>query len=245
MQKFAIANQIESGLTRPDGFQDFCRVVAANPAEWLEFSYRIRSRKIFREAMIHAVGQFYTTEMQQQILNMRVEIFRVIQIKAKELKEQVKTFIMNVQSYYPAEIQRTVTTGYADTDNIGRASYANDIFHWIGLSALRQYISQEAIMSIENKDFGYTLVENISKGGNAYLTKEDLEGFHQIFPMTGKAKDVMEKKIGEIKKHLKPWTGTLLKNRAALDTESYPTGYFTCSIMEEKDYPFEDFSEGL
>ena len=245
MQKFAIANQIENGLTSPDSFQDFCRVVAADPAEWLEFSYRIRSRKIFREAMIHAVGQFHTAEMQQQILSMRVGIFRVLQIKANELKEQVKAFIMNVQSYYPAEIQRRVTTGYADTDNIGRASYANDIFHWIRLSALRQYISQEAIMSIDSNDFGYKLVENISKGGNAYLTKEDLEGFHQIFPMTGKAKDVMEKKIGEMKKHVKPWTGALLTNRAALNTELYPTGYFTCSVVKEKDYPFENFSGGL
>lgn len=171
---------------------------------------------------------------------MQPEIFEVVQRKANELKEQVKTFILNVQSYYPAELQRTVTTGYADTDNIGRASYANDIFHWIGLSALRQYISQEAIMSVDSKNFGYQLLEKISQGGDAYLTRIELEGFHQLFPMTGKAKDVMEKKIGEMKKHLKPWASILLTNRAGLDIEQYPTGYFTCTSVDAEDYPFKE-----
>ena len=100
-------------------------------------------------------------------------------------------------------------------------------------------------MSVDSKDFGYKLVESISKGGDTYLAKSDLEGFHQLFPMTGKAKDVMEKKIGETKKHLKPWTSQLLKNRSNLDIELYPTGYFTCTSVDAKDYPFEDFGEGL
>ena len=134
-------------------------------------------------------------------------------------------------------MQRTATTGYADTDNIGRNSYSNDIFLWMALTIYRHAVSYEAFAAIDDKDMGYDLVARIAKGGDNYCTMDECKPFFQLFPMTAKATDVVKRNIKEFKDHVKPWAAVLTRSCAEYGPN---IGHFTCTNVIEDDYPFKE-----
>jgi hypothetical protein len=178
--------------------------------------------------------------MKETTPDMTALIYEIVEYKSKDIKERVKLFFQNVLSYYPVELHRQAVSGYADTDNIGRNSYSNDIFSWMALTVYRHYISQEVITALDGEDMGYDLISKIRKSSEAYLSKEECEPFYGVFPMTAKAKEVVERKLKEIKDHVKTWADSLLKNNSEMDIETQSKLYFTCVQVEEDDYPFED-----
>lgn len=186
--------------------QTFYRSIAAKPAAWLDFAYRIRSGHIFKEALIHAAGQFNTPEMQMAMsTTMKKPILAVLEAKAKMLMDGVKMSQLQMLSYYPRTIQRELKVGLAEQDNIGRASYSNDIMTWIALVAFRHYVGQNVASDHTHhaEDMGYSYVYLISEGGDRYLDKPALQDFHRLFPMTQKGTSVLENRLTEIKEYVK------------------------------------------
>ena len=110
-----------------------------------------------------------------------------------------------VRSCYPSHLQREKTVGRADRDSSGRASYSNDVFSWIGLSCLRHYFAQNLCFdnTHNGEDMGYEIVMTIQEGGDAYLNKPQLDGFHNLFPMSRKGTSVVEYKVNEMKEFIK------------------------------------------
>ena len=112
---------------------------------------------------------------------------------------------MKILSYYPQYMQRELTVGYAEKDNIGRASYQNDIFSWIGLVAFRHFAAQNVAddKTHHAADLGFAYVSTINAGEDRYLDRSALSEFHRFFPMTQKGTKVVEDRITEIKEHVK------------------------------------------
>ena len=186
--------------------QTLHRSIASDPAVWLDFAYRIRSKVIFREALIHAAGQYNTPTLQQAIKdNMKSNIAYIVNKRGKILQNGVKTSLRKVLSYYPPSMQRTLTLGLADIDHIGRSSYSNDIMSWMALTVFRHYISQHVAndQTHHADDMGYALISVMGQGGDQYLDKGALNSFHQLFPMSNRGAAVVESKLADIKEEVK------------------------------------------
>ena len=181
------------------------RAIAADPACWLEFASRIKSKLIYREALIHAVGQFYTERMQKALRTLEPKTVEVLRKKTDILVDGLKNAQLKMISYFPPQLTRQLTVGYADHDNIGRSSYANDIFVWISVVVFRQFVSQSAIMdrTHQKEDMGYKVFSMLRTGGPSYLARDDLNDFYSHFPMTDKGKNVMESWLTSTKEHVK------------------------------------------
>jgi len=198
-----VTNPIEATLLSTG--QLIQRTIANNPAIWLQFAFRIRSRIIFREALIHAAGQYKTPPVQDNIGILDPVVATLLHKKGKALQEAMRFAEKKILSYYPTHLQREKTVGRADKDSIGRASYANDVMSWIALIVLRHFFAQALADDETNhsSDMGKELVDAVMHGGDAYLDKAMLEGFHTYFPMSPKGNNVLEAKISEMKDFIK------------------------------------------
>lgn len=196
--------------------QTLHRSIADNPIKWLDLAYRIRSRILFREALIHATGQYNTENVKKNVDKMQAPVRDLLHKKGQALREAVRLAEKRILSYYPTHLQREKTVGRADKDSIGRGSYANDIMSWIGLIVLRHFFAQTVADDAGHNapDMGKELVDAIMKGGDAYLNRHVLDQFHAYFPMSNKGNSVLEGKIEEMKEFIKKFVVVRTRHRS-------------------------------
>ena len=212
--------------------QTLQRCIAQDPAVWLDFAYRIKSKVVFREALIHAAGQYNTQEMQLAIKKtMKTSIVSIVDKRGKMLQDGVKMAVRKVLSYYPPSMQRSLTVGLADIDKIGRHSYSNDIMSWLALTGFRHYISQHVAndQTHHAPDMGYALFTVLDKGGDHYLDKTALNEFHRLFPMSSRGTAVVESKLSDIKEETKKFVKVSLARMSTCRLKTFEHGLITCS----------------
>jgi hypothetical protein len=183
------------------------RALASEPGAWLGLSLRLHSRFLFRESVIHAVGQYNTDKVSIYYKTtdhgVPKEVLDLITKKHNILHDGLKTAQMKMLSYYPQNLHRDLTVGLADRDRIGRNSYSNDIFGWMALNMFRHFISQNlaADETHHANDNGYAFFKVMAEGGEAYLRPPQLQGFYNHFPMTEKGKNVVNGHVLHLKEH--------------------------------------------
>jgi hypothetical protein len=176
------------------------------------FAERIKSRSIFKQALIHGVGQFNMASIRDAIADNTVSepILAVLERKAQAVVNGVAQAQRCMASYYPAALMREKTVGRVDRDNIGRADYGNDILMWIALCVFRHWLSDQlaADHTHHATDMGYALMKVINEAGNAYLSRQVLQHqFHARFPMSPKGMACVEHRLMEIKANVAQWAG--------------------------------------
>ena len=188
--------------------QTLYRAIATAPAGWLGFALRIKSKVIYREAMIHAVGQYNTNDMATAMTQLDARVAAIVTKKAGKLSEAVKDAMMRVMTFFPSQMLRSNVHNLANIDHFGRNSYSNDNLSWMAVTFFRQYLAQHIAgdKSHNAEDMGFALIKAIGDGGDGYLDKNYLEQFHQYFPMSNRAKAVVENKINEVKESVKVFT---------------------------------------
>ncbi|RMY24890.1 hypothetical protein D0867_01079 [Hortaea werneckii] len=214
--------------------------IANRPAPWLILAYKIHSRNLFRESIIHAAGKYNTEEIQKEIVNMPEDVADLLHRKGRTLREAVKMAEKRILSYYPTHLQREKTVGRADKDSIGRASYSNDVMSWIGLVVLRHFFTQLLADDATHNapDMGKELVDAVMQGGDTYLDKGIMDQFHAYFPMSQKGASVLENKVSDMKESIKKFMADLHKNESMLDTKTFKIAHFTCVKVFQHEYPF-------
>lgn len=226
-----ISESVDIALLRQG--QVLFRSIAANAIAWSDLSFRVRSPSIFKEALIHLVGQWNRlSQTDRDTIN--PEVFKICQRKHDELNIMKQAIEIRILGHYPGVVQRQALS------NPGRMSYSNDIYMWMVLSLFRHWFSQ-SICEQRNflcKDGGATLYRQIGEGGYAYLDRKILEGFHTYFPMSGKGMSVLENHLSVYKQELKPFVSELLTHRSQLDIIKEPVPYLTCCVIEKSDYPW-------
>lgn len=219
------------------------RSIASNPAPWLDFSSRLRSKTLWRESLIHGAGRFNSAEIQDAMrhADLHSSVIAILTEKASLLKNLAKRTESTLLSYYPETLQRTKTVGRADRDSIGRASYANDIMAWLGLTVWRHWLAQQVCndMTHNSADMGHEFFRLISKAGESYLDRNQLRQFHEYFPMSGKGESVIENRISELKQDGQGMVKKVLVNESQLDVDKYPTNHLTCTWVGPDDYPWD------
>lgn len=223
--------------------QNLYRAIAENPTGWLVFADRIRSRAIFKEAMIHACGCYNTDKIQTAIHdgNMSEAIVAIMERKAQEILNGVSTTTRRLSSYYPISLTRVATVGRIDKDNTGRADYGNDILGWMALSVFRHWLGDMMAMDHTShaKDMGFFFMQLISQGGNAYLNRQLMQqSFHAKFPMSPKGMNAVEFRLTEIKHNVKDYVKGYFNRTCQLDLARYPVKHYTHINIAAEDFPW-------
>ena len=203
-----ITRPIEATLL-PTG-QNLYHAISTLPTPWLTFAYRIKSKAIFKEALIHAAGQWNTAGVQEAVADGRLppKVLEILEAKANFIRSGVIMAERHLASYYPSMLMRERTVGLVGSDNIGRANYANDIIMWMALTVFRHWCSDMMAtdQTHNSRDMGYGFMRAISIGGNEYLSRDVLQNqFHQRFPMSHKGMACVEHRLNEIKDIVKQW----------------------------------------
>jgi hypothetical protein len=111
---------------------------------------------------------------------------------------------------------------------------------WMAICFYRQWFAQ-AISDGRNRlssDGGYKFYHQIGTGGQAYLNHESFKNFHQYFPMSSKACNILEANMNIIKEDVKKFVADILINRSSVDLKSYPVQWLTCALILPEDSPW-------
>ena len=207
--------------------------VASNPTAWAELGRRVHSPTIFREGVIHMIGRWNNMSDASKE-DLHSDIRRVCEQKHRELDVAKEAIEMRILGHYPAFLCRNAV------DRPGRPTYANDIYMWMAICFFRQWFAQ-AISDGRNRvasDGGYGFYQDLGEGGQAYLGHEAFKNFHQYFPMSSKACNVLEANMSVMKEDIKPFVKDLLANRVNVDSSNYPLQWLTCGLVIKEDYPW-------
>ena len=89
-----------------------------------------------------------------------------------------------------------------------------------------------------SEDGGALFYRQIAAGGQAYLDRQALEGFHQYFPMSAKGAAVFTNHLTKYKDEVRHFVADLVVNRAQLDTDKHPLPYLTSLQVDREDMPW-------
>ena len=135
--------------------QTLFQAIASNPIAWVDVGYRLESKVIFRDAMTHLVGRYREfiskpskTEGggglprgESLLASLPAPVRELVEDKALGLQEICQNVEQMLVTYYPAGLHRAAVSNRVARDDIGRASYATDIFVWMALALFRHYIA--------------------------------------------------------------------------------------------------------
>lgn len=190
--------------------------VAKYPILWSNFAFKIHSSVIFKDAVTHLVGKWkLIPEKERDKLEEAVK--NVCLVKVIDFQHQKRAAEVRMLGRYPSALLKSgerVGIKRGATGNPSRSVYANDIYGWMALSLFRQWFSQ-VICEGNNylaKDGGYRFYKALHSGGMAYLTDVDLGNFYHYFPMSDKAKSVMDNHIILMKDEVKDYAAPLMVN---------------------------------
>ena len=207
--------------------------IRGNPTAWAELGRRVHSPTIFREGVCHLVGR-WNTMSEEDKNEMNEDIRRVCDKKVKDLNVAKEAIEMRVLGHYPAFLCRSAS------DRPGRPSYANDIYMWMAICFFRQWFAQAISDGRTHmaEDGGYNFYNALARGGQAYLHHEDFRNFHQYFPMSSKACNVLEANMGVLKEDVKQFVADLVKVRIHLKPEENDINWLTCALVDKEDFPW-------
>ena len=169
------------------------------PPLYIEFASRIRSEIIFRECMIHLVGNWGVLRNNPQVskrLRLIPGMRALIEKYHRALLKKGKELELAVMACYPGDMAAP-----ADDRPIKREAYARDILIWMALTFFRHWLANRLLLNKGRHapDGGYGLYKQLGAGGDACMDRQVILQFHKKFPTTMKALNVLGSHVGEIK----------------------------------------------
>jgi hypothetical protein len=127
----AIRQSVDISLMRQG--QMLYRSIAANPVEWGNLAVRIQSPTMFKEAVIHLVGKWNSickADRKRLTPSLRV----LCKAKHQYWDMAKRAAEVRVLGHIPEVLW------HRPGQDMGRTSYSNDIYMWIGLCLFRQWV---------------------------------------------------------------------------------------------------------
>ncbi|KAI9843285.1 MAG: hypothetical protein M1837_006500 [Sclerophora amabilis] len=226
-----VSESIDISLLRQG--QVLFRSIASNAMAWSKLANRVKSPSMFREAVIHLVGQWQAIPETDRAL-LDVEVRDLCRRKYQQLDLQKQAIEIRILGHYSDSLQRLASA------NPGRNSYSNDIYGWMSVALFRHWFTQCICegRGRGGQDGGAALYRQIGAGSHAYLTRQDMNTFHQYFPMTSKGSTCLEGCLTSYKEDLKPFVAELLKHRSEVDVSGGPLDHLTCCEVSKADLPW-------
>jgi len=211
--------------------QALYRSIQQKPFKWGDLALRLCCPKITGECVVHLVGQWKHIPMEKKA-NMPCKLRELCERKLYELEELKAQTEHDIAAFVPLKVQRQEIS-----NRTSRASYCNDVFEFIAISAWQMYLSESFVIGRGrmSADGGWGWYSQLWAGGDAYLTQEDMKAFHAHFAMSARATNTVYKNIGEIKEAIKTVIKPLMTNKSNLDRTENPVNYFTCTSVTDQD----------
>lgn len=210
------------------------RSIAANPSPWANLAIRIHSPTIFRESVIHLVGKWnQMTDTERKILSPGIR--ELCERKYAEMQLQKQAIEIRILGYYPEMLHRRAT------DNIHRASYANDVYMWMALAFYRQWFSQAISEGRHHiaPDGGAAFYRAIGAAGAAYMDIRAQASFQLHFPMSQKGMRIIQHHINNLKHDVKEFVADLLVHNSQIEIkEGEELAHLTCCVVKKEDMPW-------
>lgn len=119
------------------------RSISDAPLQWAALSFRIRSETVFREAIIHAVGQ-WTTLANDVIAgtynSIPASVLHVVRQKAYALMDVKRVTECRIMGYYPPHLHKPLPYPSAAAPKI--TDYGTDILAWMAMAYFRHWMAQ-------------------------------------------------------------------------------------------------------
>lgn len=230
----AVRAYVDNSLMRQG--QMLYRAVLANPICWGNLALRVESPSIFNDAVIHLVGKWNSLKKTEK-QSMHPHIRAICEQKAAELYKIKGAIEMRISGHIPQ-----VCTRRASQDPISRVSYSTDIYMWMAVSIHRHWCFQ--VTGIERRgrdglDGGAAFYRAIHEGGASYLNPQDYINFHNVCPMSQKARTMVYDKIRQIKYEIRQYVQYLMLNRSQLDiNDDIDLDHLLCTEMSPSDHPW-------
>lgn len=207
--------------------------IAANCVGWADLGFRIKSEKIFREAVVHVVGQWGAIK-ETAVVNMKREIRELVERKFSEANMIKDAVDIRMLGHYKASMPKSLD------QEIGRGEYGKDIYDWMCVCLFRHWFAQEIVegRGRHGEDGGCALYRRIEAGGSAYLGRDSLTDFHAYFPMTSKGKACLWGHLQMFKYEIAKWVEVVLHDNTMLDEAHKPLPYLTFMNIEKSDLPW-------
>jgi hypothetical protein len=220
--------------------QNLFQAIRASPHAWIEMAYRVRSELIFKECIVHLVGDWRNLKPKRQVTDAIRDVPGARGLVEKyhgALLEKARALEVSILSHYPQAVRLP-----SDELPIKREAYARDILVWMALTFFRHWVSQRLIggRGRDAPDCGYELYTALGAGGDRYMDKTVVNQFHTHFPMTKKAMNVLENHLFELKECIKKLVADsgLLRSHCLLDVHRFPTSHMTCTVFDRAEFPW-------
>jgi hypothetical protein len=234
----AIRESVDIALLRQG--QVLFKSISQNPAAWANFSCRVQSPTIFKECLIHLVGQ-WTMLSEDHKAELFGDITKVCERKHKEFQLLKEGIELRILGHYSVSVQKKDSKD--PNDNPGRMQYANDIYPWMALALFRHWFAQNIAQknNFDAKDGGYSFYYMMSKGGQAYLDRNQCLKFHLYCPMSQKGRTVFENHLSAYKAEIQTFVEPLMLNRTQLELkETEPLKHLVSLEVGAADYPWNN-----
>ncbi|KAL9118902.1 MAG: hypothetical protein Q9187_004541 [Circinaria calcarea] len=209
--------------------------IATNPVAWINLSFRIQSPTIFKDALIHLVGQWMMLSDEKKEL-LSVDLLPIVERKFNEFQMVKQAREIRIVSHYPDSVQKDAGS------NPGRNDYANDVYSWMGIALARHYVATQVTEKANKdaKDGGWAFYVRLSRGGETYLNQTQRANFHEFCPMSKKGQTVFDNHLNVIKEDIQKLVAPLLVNNTQLEIrEGDRTIKHLLSLdVDKEDYPW-------
>jgi hypothetical protein len=230
----AVRPHVDNALMRQG--QLLYQSILASPIQWGNLALRVHSPTIFNDAVIHLVGK-WNALVKTDKKDMDPRLRAVCERKAAELYRIKGAAEMRVAGHIPSDCWRRT-----DRNPISRASYSSDVYMWMAIAIHHQWFHQ--VVGIERRgrdgiDGGAMLYKALHEGGPSHLNAQDYINFHNLCPMSQKARTILYDKVRQIKWEVRTYVKTLMQNKTQLELDSGdPIGHLLCTKVTAADQPW-------
>lgn len=230
----AVRAHIDNSLMRQG--QLLYRAILTRPIHWGNLAIRLESPSIFKDAVIHVVGKWNSLSKDEK-RNMHPHLRAICEQKAAELYRIKGAIEIRIAGHLPRVLWRK-----AGSTTTTRANYANDIYMWMAVNIHRQWSFQ--VFGIERRgrdslDGGTELYHAIHEGGATYLNAQDYVSFHNMCPMSKKARTILYDKVRQMKFDVRKYVRCLMVNRSQLNLkDDLRVDHLLCTEVMDHDIPW-------
>jgi hypothetical protein len=231
----AVRAHIDNSLMRHG--QLLYRAILILPILWGNLAIRVESPAIFKDAVIHVVGKWNSLSNAEK-RNMNPHFRAICEQRAAELYKIKGAIEMRIAGHLPQVLWRKA----GSTTTTSRTNYANDIYMWMAVNIHRQWFLQ--VVGIERRgrdgpDGGTELYHAIHEGGATHLNAQDYANFHNICPMSKKARTIVYDKVRQMRFELRKYVKCLTVNRSQLDLkDDLQVKHLLCTEVLDHDLPW-------
>ncbi|KFX98846.1 hypothetical protein V490_02080 [Pseudogymnoascus sp. VKM F-3557] len=220
--------------------------VALEPFRWLNLSFELQDKIIFREAIIHAVGTIPVDFTLGSSPGMHRKVIRLVQRKVEKMGRDISD--VNVELLSASIYEDGKRASLEDESSRGSWIVARYWCEWVATNIREAKIPSRHPDEPNIQSKLGMLYRALFAGGKAYLRRDEWEEYlyHPLLQIAGNQIedllqwDKVKYDLALLKASAREKVQGLCKNRSQLDPAEGGFAYLTCTKVESHELPWDD-----